>query len=96
MENKFSRGKIYKLINKNTFEPIYIGSTIEKLCTRIAHHRYDFKKVNSRKIYQYINTIGGFDNIDIVLIENYPCDNFEQLRKREQDYKELYNNKIYN
>jgi len=40
MENKYNRGKIYKLINKKLDEEdIYIGSTCEKyLSGRLAGH----------------------------------------------------------
>jgi len=90
-------GKIYKLINKNTQEIIYVGSTKQKyLSSRMASHRRDLKTKKNQKHYQFINSIGGIDNVDIILIENYPCENNEQLRQREQYYKELYNNNIYN
>jgi hypothetical protein len=29
----------------------------------------------------------GIENIKIILIENYPCNSCEELRKREQYYK---------
>lgn len=94
--NKYNNGKIYKLINKNTNEIIYVGSTTMPLNKRMNQHKYDYKRYNHMNHYNYINTIGGFENINILLIENYSCKNFEELRQREQYYQDLHKNKILN
>jgi len=45
--NKYSKGKIYKLVDNLNQETIYIGSTINKyLCKRMINHRKDCKKIN--------------------------------------------------
>lgn len=97
MINKYQNGKIYKLINKLNNEMIYIGSTINTLKKRFQAHKTTFKKKKIFKIYQYINEL-GIDNIDIQLIENYPCNNKIELLQREEYYiclyKELIMNKI--
>lgn len=73
MNNKYQRGKIYKLVSSQT-DKIYIGSTIKKLKQRKAHHK--FCPVSSRKIT-------CFDDFDIVLIKNYPCNSRKELEREE-------------
>ena len=79
--SKYSNGKIYKLMNKNTEEMIYIGSTILPLEVRLYVHKTAINHQNS-KLYKYMREIGG-ENIKIELIENYSCKNKEELEKRE-------------
>jgi ribosomal protein S27AE len=79
----YKNGKIYKIINDVDNE-IYVGSTCEKLSMRMARHRKsrkELKKCNS-KLYQHMNLI-GIEHFKIYLIENYPCDNKEELERRE-------------
>ncbi len=88
----YSKSKIYKLTSSNSNE-IYIGSTIQNLCYRKGHHIEDYKKyllnkqhyITSFKIIEY----GG--DIDICLLEEYPCNNKEQLHQRERFYIENNN-----
>ncbi len=85
----YSKSKIYKLTSTNTNE-IYIGSTVNNLSRRKAHHINDYKLylsnkkrfITSFKIIEY----GG--DINICLLEEYPCDNKEQLHQRERFYIE--------
>ena len=83
----YSKGKIYKLISSNSNE-IYIGSTILDLCKRKAHHLYAYKGYllhNNKKCYTTsfkIIEFGG--DIDICLLEEYQCNNKEQLHQRER------------
>ena len=85
----YSKGKIYKLTSSNSND-IYIGSTIQNLSKRKAHHIADYKKfIIEKKIYISsfkIIECGGI--IDICLLEEYPCDNKEQLHQRERFYIE--------
>ena len=63
---------------------IYVGSTIQTLCKRMATHRIAMNATEkkNRLIYQAMNKF-GVTNFYIELIENYPCDDVEQLRKKE-------------
>ena len=89
----YSKGKIYELYNKNTNEMIYIGSTIQPLYKRLGGHKYDCKKKNC-PIYKYIKE----NNIEygIRLIENFPCNNKEELLKKEGEKQREYKDKILN
>ena len=74
----YQKGKVYAIRSPHTDDE-YIGSTILKLCQRMSGHRRDAKrevKCNSRLIIEAGDAY-------IELIEEYPCDNIEQLRRRE-------------
>ena len=82
----YKLGKIYKLVSNNT-KDIYIGSTCYKhLSKRLGNHRYDRKLYleGKRKYDLSASHILKYDDCQIVLIEDYPCDTKEQLLKRER------------
>ena len=85
MENKYSRGKIYLIRNKNNEELIYVGSSIEiYLSKRFNKHKYQ----NCCSLYNYINNPENNTNWDdwyIELYEEFPCENKLQLCKRENE-----------
>ena len=90
--NKYKNGKIYKIISKYT-DMIYIGSTIKvKLKTRLNEHRHSFNHNGSMKSRDMFL----WDDAEIKLIENYPCESKEQLTNREQFYMNLYPDYIVN
>ena len=62
---------VYKIIN-DFDDLIYIGSTAEKLCRRMAIHRRDAKnpKKMNRKFYLHMN-LHGTDKHKIILVEEY-------------------------
>ena len=80
----YSNGKIYKIVC-NITGLIYIGSTCKKLCQRISQHRTAYKrylKDNKHYITSFKIIEGG--NYEIILIETFPCENKEELHKRER------------
>jgi len=80
----YSKSKIYKIVCNITGETYY-GSTTQALSVRIGGHRIDAKKeANATKSKQII--LRG--NYDIVLCEEYPCENREQLYARERKWIE--------
>lgn len=86
--NKYNNGRIYKIIDNNYTE-CYIGSTIERLCTRMSKHRFEYlqyKEGNKKKGKTTSHNLFdkyGLENCKIELIENYPCNSKEELLKRE-------------
>ena len=94
-ENKYQRGKIYKLISNQT-EDVYYGSTIEKTITnRLSRHRMDYKYWLTGK-HHYLTSyeIVTYDDCKIILVENFPCNTKYELTAREQYY--IDNNKCIN
>jgi hypothetical protein len=65
--NKYLKGKIYKVVCNITGE-IYIGSTVLRLSQRLYVH----KNCNQQTRCVEIIKRGDFD---IVLIEEFPCEN---------------------
>ena len=84
-DNKYKNGKIYCI--RNTINDlIYIGSTYQKLSQRMTNHRNNSRasKNQNMKLYKAMKELGK-ENFYIQLLENYPCENVEQLRKRETE-----------
>ena len=88
-DNKYSNGKIYK-ITDNAYTKCYIGSTIQPLSTRMGGHRRNYKKylngncplTTSFLLFEEF----GIENCKIELVEECPCENLEQLLKKEGSY----------
>jgi len=84
--NKYENAKIYKIVD-NAYAGCYIGSTVQPLSNRMASHRKRYKyyktgKANFVAVYELFD-LYGVENCKIELIEKYPCENIEQLSKRE-------------
>ena len=92
MENKYENGKIYKIWNELT-DDIYVGSTCNLLCKRMARHRSNSldDKLKQRKLYKLMNEV-GVDIFHIELIELFPCTCMDELRKREGYYIRKFGN----
>lgn len=81
--SKYQNSKIYKLVSPHTDE-IYIGSTVQRLCSRLSGHKRAFRKEKiktNKKLFE-------LGDVKIILIEEFPCDNKEQLLKRERHHIE--------
>ena len=85
----YSKCVIYKLCCKNLdVKDIYVGSTCN-FTRRKNRHKTDSSNLNS-KVYKFIRDNGGFQNWDMVMVEEYPCENKMQKVKRERHwYEEL-------
>ncbi len=79
----YSNSIIYKLCCKDiNIKEIYVGSTTN-FRSRKAENKKDCKD-KDRKVFVFIRENGGWENWDMVMIEEYPCDNIRQLLKRER------------
>ena len=77
----YQKGKIYTIRNKNDTNLIYVGSTCKKyLSDRISNHRSNSKKTPNNHFYKLIN---DWNDWYIELYENFPCNNKNELTKRE-------------
>jgi hypothetical protein len=95
----YQLGKIYKIKDLDSNE-CYIGSTCEptlaqRLAKHVANHTAYTKGTGS---YCTSYSIIGREDYDIVLIENYPCNNKDELHARESHHTQTMNcvNKIKN
>ena len=80
MSQKYENGKIYTIRNKSNDEMVYVGSTIEQLCSRFSKHKYESKRKPNIYFYSFVE---NWDDWYIELYENIKCENKEQLLKRE-------------
>jgi hypothetical protein len=84
-ENKYQRGKIYKIVD-NAYNMCYYGSTINMLCQRMSLHREQYKKNILKCLTKKIFDEYGLENCKIELVENYPCNSRNELEAREGHY----------
>lgn len=82
MPTDYSNGKIYTIRCRSDPDHIYVGSTVQPLYKRWGGHKCDSKRHPEKgKLYP---TIGNnWEDWYIELYEEYPCENKEQLCKRE-------------
>jgi len=86
-DNKYQNGKIYTIRNKNNDTLIYIGSTVQPLHKRFYAHKINAYNEKSKEynklLFQKIRETNNINDWYIELYENFPCNNKEQLNKRE-------------
>ena len=99
MSSKYQNAKVYKIVGKG-FKKCYIGSTVETLSLshRMAKHRFDYKKWQNggKGFYSSFEMFEefGVENVMMVLIEKFPCDDREDLTAREGHH--IKNNECIN
>lgn len=84
----YSLGKIYKVYNVLDESEFYIGSTAEpSLARRMSKHRACSKRKENmfRHFYTRMAEV-GIEHFKIILLEQYPCENRDQLRQKEDEY----------
>ena len=77
----YQLGKVYKLVSSQTND-IYIGSTCQStLANRLCQHKIQYRSYLNGNQRKYISSIEilQYDDVQIVLIEDYPCERKEQL-----------------
>ena len=85
----YQQSKIYKLVCDKT-DKFYIGSTTQSLCKRLIDHNSGYQSYLLKKS-NYISSYDLYDIgiVKIILIEEYHCNNLNQLRARERHHIEL-------
>lgn len=76
----YQNGKIYTIRCRNDDSLIYVGSTTQKLTERIAQHRRQSYK-HSKRLFECVN--GNWEDWYIELYEECPCNNKQELDKKE-------------
>jgi uncharacterized damage-inducible protein DinB len=78
----YKNGRIYKLWSPQGDE-IYIGSTVNSLAKRKGEHKTNYNignNISSKILFE------KYDDVRIELIEEFPCENKQQLNAREGYY----------
>ena len=90
-EIDYSKIVIYKIAcNDLNVKDIYVGSTTD-FVKRKSAHKLDSNKHKKLKVYNMINSYGGWDNWCMIKIEDYPCKSSIDARARERYQYELLN-----
>ena len=90
MNSKYQNGKIYCIWSYETDE-IYIGSTCRTLKRRLQSHKSSYRgflKKTKHSHYTSSYEILKYDNVEIGIIEEYPCNNKEELYRREGELQQ--------
>ena len=78
----YSKAVIYKIYNIDEPEKFYVGSTANSIWRRFYNHKAMSKKCKSF-FYTEVNRI-GWDKFKIEVIENFPCNNKQELFAEEE------------
>ena len=97
----YNKGQIYKITDIGQ-KKVYIGSTIQPLCVRMAGHRRKYNRYLAGNIGYYNSVFYIFDefgveNCRIIWIKNYPCNSKKELEAEEgriQQETECVNKRI--
>ena len=90
---------IYKIISKDiNISDVYVGHTTD-FEYRLKKHTEDTKRYNHR-LYNFIKENGGFENFEMIKIEDFPCSSKQDAIIREQFWitelkADLNTNKAY-
>ena len=87
MINKYQNGKVYTIRSHQT-DLFYIGSTCNSLSKRFNGHKTN-KDTTCKEIIKY-------DDAYIELLEFFPCNNKDELNKREGELIRFHKNKCVN
>ena len=79
----YNKGKIYTIRCRIDETLIYVGSTIQPLSVRIGGHKINSRDIKRQNMLIYKTINNNWDDWYIELYEDYPCENKEQLCKRE-------------
>ena len=94
----YQDGKIYQIVN-DVNSKIYIGSTCQTLCRRMAVHRAFGKGlIHNTPIYIAMHEI-GVEHFRILLVRNAPCNGKEELLAIEYEVAQRFHQRgviLYN
>jgi predicted GIY-YIG superfamily endonuclease len=85
----YSKSIIYKFCCKDvSIKDIYIGSTTNFRQRKRQHKCRCNTQNHQSKLYQFIRENGGFDNWDMIMIEQINCENRLELLRKEREWLE--------
>ena len=85
----YTKGKIYRLVCNTTGQQ-YIGSTTQSLSQRLGGHKKDYKCFLTGKKTNQVSSFSilSENNCEMILIEDFPCENKNLLERRERYFIE--------
>lgn len=87
MSGDYSQSKIY-IIRSNKTDNVYVGSTIQPLKERFYNHKSDYNSFIKGSLQRPVSSfeIMKYEDAFIELLEEYSCENKEQLYKKEGEW----------
>lgn len=80
----YSKAFIYRINNTNDEKDEYVGGTAQTKELRMKGHHWDiFKRQITSKFAKRVREV-GWESWEMKLLENYPCNDKDELRMREQ------------
>ena len=83
-KRSYANGRIY-CIRNHIDDDIYVGATTQTLSKRMQKHKSDAKRGRNMPVHCKMKVL-GIENFYIELLEEYPCNNLEQLKAKEGEY----------
>ena len=93
----YDKACIYKLEKEGIV--YYVGSTTNFANRKNGHKKAcnnENNKEHHHKIYEYIRNNGGWESFQMILIENFKCNDSNELRAREQHFINEFKTHIMN
>jgi len=85
MANRYENAKVYRLFVPGSPES-YVGSTCWELRKRLDAHKYAYFNPNQKQCYSAL--IFALGEVQIELLEAYPCKTKEELNAKEREWIE--------
>jgi len=90
----YSKTNIYKIVcNDLTIKDCYVGHTTDMTKRKWGHKsacNNEKNKAHNYNIYKIIRENGGWDNWNMLLVEEFPCkDKYEACKREREVYEEL-------
>ena len=85
-EMDFSKCVIYKIQHKDNNDLLYVGHTTNFTKRKNEHKSRvicEMNKEYNHKVYQMIRENGGWDDFNMVVIKDFPCENKQQATTEE-------------
>ena len=95
--NKYNRSVIYTIRSHQTTK-YYIGSTTQSLSKRLTGHKRDYKKYLTNNDNKYMSSyeILQYSDYYIELLIAYPCNNKDELQRKEGEMIRQYKSDVVN
>jgi predicted GIY-YIG superfamily endonuclease len=95
--NKYQKFVIYKIYQKSEPSMVYIGSSTN-FKRRKSQHKKNISNRRSKAyhypLYQYIRNQGGWENFDMVIYLDYPCNSKNEGLTKETEIIKLLNSPL--
>ena len=90
----FSKTVIYKIINYDYPDLIYVGSTTNFTKRKVKHKSETLKNIRTSKLYENIRSKGGWESWEMIKICDYPCLTSTEARQEEDRHMVEFNSTL--